>query len=387
MIDSLTIKSFKTLKETSLDLGQVNVFIGANGSGKSNVLEALGVLAAAAAGKVDQPSLIWRGCRGSGFFLPMFEDARSLSEIHLTATAKGVSYSVGLTPPPGGRLIPWNFRSECLTSGTERLVDRTSQTNGHSLDSESGLAALKLAEISPDQPASVVLKALSNYSIFAAATPILHGWARDPQEREPVGLGGGRLAEAIQELVKNEDGMASLMDEFHSSVEWFSSFGVTEESDGHSTNKGLAFQDRFFRKDNGHWFFLGPNDVNEGALYLAFLAVLGLHPHSPRLFAIENVDHGLNPLLAKRLMAALTSRILNAPANRQILLTTHNPLVLDGLPLGDDRVRLFTVDRDNKGWSIIRRFLVTDRHREMASQGWTLSRMWINKLIGGVPDV
>jgi hypothetical protein len=31
--------------------------------------------------------------------------------------------------------------------------------------------------------------------------------------------------------------------------------------------------------------------------------------------------------------------------------------------------------------------MVTEKHREMASKGWTLSRMWINKLIGGVPDV
>jgi hypothetical protein len=70
-----------------------------------------------------------------------------------------------------------------------------------------------------------------------------------------------------------------------------------------------------------------------------------------------------------------------------VFLTTHNPLVLDGLPLQDERVRLFTVDRDNRGRSIVRRFMVTEKHREMASKGWTLSRMWINKLIGGVPDV
>jgi hypothetical protein len=99
------------------------------------------------------------------------------------------------------------------------------------------------------------------------------------------------------------------------------------------------------------------------------------------------VDHGLNPLLAKRLMTALSERILSAPVKRQAFLTTHNPLVLDGLPLQDKRVRLFTVDRDNTGRSVIRRFEVTEKHREMAAKGWTLSRMWINKLIGGVPDV
>lgn len=44
-----------------MELGHVNVFIGANGSGKSNLLEALGVLSAAANGKVDEQALLARG--------------------------------------------------------------------------------------------------------------------------------------------------------------------------------------------------------------------------------------------------------------------------------------------------------------------------------------
>src|SRR5690242_21073363 len=42
---------------TKLSLGQVNVFVGANGSGKSSLLEALGVLGAAADGRVDDTRL------------------------------------------------------------------------------------------------------------------------------------------------------------------------------------------------------------------------------------------------------------------------------------------------------------------------------------------
>ena len=68
-------------------------------------------------------------------------------------------------------------------------------------------------------------------------------------------------------------------------------------------------------------------------------------------------------------------------------MTTQNPLVLDGLPLQDDRVRLFTVDRDNRGTTCVKRFLITDEHKKKAEEGWTLSRMWVNGLIGGVPNV
>jgi hypothetical protein len=68
-------------------------------------------------------------------------------------------------------------------------------------------------------------------------------------------------------------------------------------------------------------------------------------------------------------------------------MTSHNPAVLDGLPLQNNRVRLFTVDRDNLGKTVVRRVVIDQQLLEKASQGWTLSRLWMNKLIGGMPDV
>lgn len=47
-IKKVHIKNFKSIVDPSLDLGPVNVFIGENGSGKSNILEAFAFMAAAA---------------------------------------------------------------------------------------------------------------------------------------------------------------------------------------------------------------------------------------------------------------------------------------------------------------------------------------------------
>jgi hypothetical protein len=102
---------------------------------------------------------------------------------------------------------------------------------------------------------------------------------------------------------------------------------------------------------------------------------------------VDNADHGINPGLAVALTKQFADWILNSNADRQILMTSHNPAVLDGLPLRDDRVRLFTVDRDNRGRTIIKRVEITQKLLDMAAKGWTLSRMWMNKLIGGMPSV
>src|SRR6266478_1165542 len=39
-LEKLTIKNFKSIREQTLALGRLNVFIGGNGAGKSNLIEA-----------------------------------------------------------------------------------------------------------------------------------------------------------------------------------------------------------------------------------------------------------------------------------------------------------------------------------------------------------
>jgi AAA15 family ATPase/GTPase len=56
MITELDIKNYKSIRELTLPLGRINVFIGENGAGKSNILEVI-ALAAAAADKLDHEFL------------------------------------------------------------------------------------------------------------------------------------------------------------------------------------------------------------------------------------------------------------------------------------------------------------------------------------------
>jgi len=62
-IKRVHIKNFKSIVDLPLDLAPINVFIGENGSGKSNILEALAFAAAAAANKLDNEFLVSRGIR------------------------------------------------------------------------------------------------------------------------------------------------------------------------------------------------------------------------------------------------------------------------------------------------------------------------------------
>ena len=61
MVDKITISNYKSILSQRFTLGRLNVFYGAKGSGKTNILEAIGMAAAAHDDTLDAASLIERG--------------------------------------------------------------------------------------------------------------------------------------------------------------------------------------------------------------------------------------------------------------------------------------------------------------------------------------
>ena len=123
-------------------------------------------------------------------------------------------------------------------------------------------------------------------------------------------------------------------------------------------------------------------DASEGALYVLFMLCLAMHPESPSMFAIDSFDHALNPRLAKKLTEIFSQLILES--DRTVFMTTHNPLVLDGLDLCNDDIRLFAASRNKDGYVVIDRIQVS---KELLESGQPLSRLWINGRLGGVPEL
>ena len=396
MLASLSVKTFKSLDDVTVDLGRVNVFVGANGSGKSNLLEALGVLSAAADGKVDEQALLARGVRpGLPALYKSAFPARPGSSIsphlHFGARSEQAKYEILLHNPLNDPRPAWRFKSELWEDDVGCLVGR-SFTKSVKTNPERGLAALKAVE-APAGAALDLLRLLQSYVIFSPTTAVLRGVAPETQPRLPVGLSGGNLPHAIRDLLKQRRGdgrihqicqdVLGLLD-WAKDFGWSSAGGLSLSPTAAASGDVVRFRDRFMRKDRD---VLSGYDASEGALYALFLAVIAGHEAGPALCAVDNADHGLNPRLARSLMEYLCQWYLKSSRSRQILLTTHNALVLDGLPLQDDRVRLFTVSRTSSGRTSVRRVVVNGDLLEKAERGWSLSRLWVMGHLGGVPDV
>ena len=102
-----------------LELGRINVFVGANGSGKSNLLEAVGVLGTAAFGLVDDETLLRRGVRPGvpQLYRTAFPQPNPVQDIDLGArSAEGASLRVTLWNPKDNVEASWLCKTEKLAS-------------------------------------------------------------------------------------------------------------------------------------------------------------------------------------------------------------------------------------------------------------------------------
>lgn len=409
MIGSITIQDFKSVVDETIDLGRVNVFVGANGAGKSVVLEALGVMGAAADGRVDDASLLRRGVRPGvpTLYKSAFADRKLPRLIRFKSRSSAGSpaiYEVALDNPinVGGKA--WRFSHEKVAEGngdSERMfVSRAPRgakfwgPNGKTQsfqprDPTRGIADVPNPLGDPPETVQSFLGSLRQYVIYDPQTPVLRGTEQETAPLDPLGIHGARLPEAVLKTLgrlRSLDG--AVTERFFELLGWARSVGVTDPSPDLISpavpvaKKLVRFEDRYMKAKRNT---LSAYDASEGALYVLFAFVLVHHPETPPTFAIENIDHALHPRLARGLVDLLVSQA--KVKGKQLLLTTHSPLVLDGLDIHDDEVRLFTVDRDAKGHTHVRRLVATEALKKAMASGLTLSQMWIQGLIGGVPPI
>ena len=168
MLDTFKVESFKSLENVEIELGRVNVFIGANGSGKSNLLEAIGVLSAAANGRVDDEALLRRGVRPGlpKLYKASFKHSRQPKETRFTAENAEACFSVGLFNPLDKPEPAWRFKTERLKEEGKLPIGRSPATKNLQLDPTAGYIALKSVEFAQGIFASQLLKDLRQFAIL-----------------------------------------------------------------------------------------------------------------------------------------------------------------------------------------------------------------------------
>ena len=415
MLKKLTVERFKSIRRATLELGRINLFIGGNGAGKSNILEATGVLSAAVDRGLGDTDLGRKGVRITPpeLMKSAFKSHELPKTLQLTAELEGdVTYRVNLTGKEDDPLLM--FFSESCTQGQEPIFGRGS--NGtrvlgksirRNLNWHRGLwDQVRTAFDFPDAVESA-LHGLSQYAIYAPQTDFLRGTAGGRLDTPPIGLHGEGLPQAVRGL---------LMQRKEASKESPTTFEIKDRAarlaflpqwarqvkvgridsaltPGALQNQGddmVYFLDKFM---HGWRHTLSVYDSSEGTLFLLFASILLAHDDSPKLFALDNVDNALNPRMTRRLLEAIIEITKESSERglscgpRQVFLTSHNPTSLDAFDLFDEDQRVFVVERNEDGHTTVTRLKprqgMTREEWQQAKNGRNLSQLWLDGEIRG----
>lgn len=408
MVENIRIRNYKSIVDLTLDLGRFNVIIGTNGCGKSNILEAITMASAASQNKLDAESLKNRGIRETEpqFMMNAFDDIELDSnnsviqiDIRSTENPEGTSAIIGysnqerkwrnngdISDEAYGIIISKEVH-EILNGFIEKSKDSERTTFDKELNDflsnnryKDWLAFVRneknvtKEEIEKKMGKSFLeAPTYANYISFRPVEKVLRDF--NDYTTYPLGNKGEGLFQYLKELSKNENnkGLFEEINKGLKMLDWFDGFNIP---DGLLSNEyKLSIGDKFL-KDTLRYF--DQRSTNEGFLYLLFFLTLFNSKDTPQFFAVDNIETSFNPGLCQNLTKYLVKT--TKENDKQVILTTHNPFVLDGMDLSDDEVRLFVCRRDIDGHTKIERV----KYRE--DRKMSLSELWMSGLIGALPD-
>ena len=416
MLERLKIVRFKSIKELELEFGQVNLFIGGNGSGKTNVLEAVGLMSACLGRGLGDSDLDSKGLRRTPpeLMTSSFKNGSLPSTLELHGRfAKDIEYRVVLKNIKNEPLL--RFYSEISEYKKTRIFSReTSVPNADLLDPIRGIwDQIKATNNIPPEVGNEFSK-YSRYVIYTPQTDILRGRRSGKVDVPPVGLHGEGLPEAVSSFLaaldklhdreRNRPGNGGVDWEIISNCAelielpgWASRFGVHRAMPGLTSRdifdrsgEVVYIEDRFMHARKNR---LSGYDSSEGTLFLLFAAIILSHPDAPKIFALDNVDNALNPKLTRKLIEQIIEVASANPDERaglgaqQVFITSHNPTALDAFDLFDERFRIFVVRRNERGYTTADRLKpksnMTREDWQLCVKGRNLSQIWLDGDIPG----
>ena len=395
MIESVQIQNFKSIVDLKLELGAFNVLIGENGCGKSNILEALAFGAAASADKLDYEFLGSRGIRITSpeFMFSAFAGRRIKKVIRLDYKIGEENHYFNLINKASNSR-KWidsdveKFRelelSEILRQYREgidlikkaKTPELKKITNKKIKEFEAVLIKLekKVTEANARLTTVSFRPDISNFIIYSPEQSNLRKY-KETNQIYPLGIKGEGLFQYLKELGTNKknDKLIQEIKTNLTTLDWFESFDFPEND--LQNEQYLNIRDKYL---NPKLKYFDQRSTNEGFLFLLFYFTLFLSEETPQFFAIDNIDTSFNPKLCMQLIRNLVK--LCKENGKQVLLTTQNPAVLDGLNLKDQDQKLFVVRRNEKGHTM------STEIKYKAERKLKLSDVWTSGFIGGLPE-
>ena len=383
MIDRIVIENFKSFRKVDLSLGPMNLFIGANASGKSNFLDALRVLQGIGNGFTigeildgkprSATSEVWEGIRG-GRYLTCFAGADERSGVTLEvsgATSERWKYTISFSPAHGrvtrerlivaGRNIydstPIGINSPVDPVFWARFYPGT-QGRPPEIRFDSGrpvLGQFASTVYDNDNIATEISTLLANTQRVDPSPPVLQQYSQ-AHHVQRLGDHGENFAALVRTICKDEREKGAYL-------AWLQELRPDEVQDV-GTLSGAVGEPLFMIREGGRVF---PAPVlSDGTLRFAAITASFFQPAMPNIMTIEEIENGIHPSRLRLLIELLRSQTESGAT--QVFAATHSPTLLEWLEESEHRTTFLAARDESTGESTIRSVIDVPHFKEVVGK-------------------
>jgi len=387
MIRRMQFCRFKSLDDATLDVGSVNLLIGANAAGKSNLIRGFRFIADAIRADVETAIAPLGGTEGASFWgggQPSFSIEMEYYVPDPTAprSRSDMSYRIQVGEHDGrpavlaeelrikqrrderGRPKVW------LTAklGRGQAVKDPSNSEREPFDTgDPGVLALKALGFLEAYPRIRALRRfVESWQFLSVSLESVRAPRRD-MRADTLEFDAANLVNVLRTL-RDTPTYGAILQDLHGLI-------TSIERIETAVDRGRV---SLLLKEEAFSDPVEVLSVSDGTLrLLALLTALHLMPEHAVL-CVEEPEHGIHPLLFGPLLDLVRERCPSDGA-RQAILTTHSPDLVDAA----EPHEVVTVERDQKG----RTLLVRPDPRKLRKwiEDFRLGELWRMRQLGGVP--
>jgi predicted ATPase len=367
-LDSIRIAGWKSIQSMApkLELGPINVLIGANGSGKSNLVSFFKLMNQLVSEHL-QDYIGQSGGAESVFHYGSKTTSRIEAEMEFETETGRSRYSIHLAQAAPDSVV---FTTEELVFHRAGFVEPLVIWIGPGGHRES---YLKQEAQTENQTAKVIRSLLTRCRVFhfhdtsASAKIRLSGYIESNRHLYPD---GGNLAAMLYVYQQTKPAIyARIRSTLRKIMPMFDDFVLEAQR---LNPKYILLN----WKQKGSEYLFGPHQLSDGTLRALAIITLFLQPESdlPDVIILDEPELGLHP----HAIEIITGLIRAASLRTQVILTTQSTTFLDHF----EPEEIIVVDC-NSGHSVFRR-LEPDHLRDWL-EDYSVSELWEKNVLGGGP--
>lgn len=360
-LDKLTIRGFKSIQELEdFELKSLNVFVGANGAGKSNLISFFQMLQELIDGDLADYVL-----KSGGISDLLYNGRRATKQMEFETCFRLRGYRFKIVPGTDDRSFALEDEARYYRHSRSRWWELGSSGDNRALLVKEAKGKSRDSQYS--RPVYEAIRSWKVYHFHDTSSTAAMRHEEIVQDNKVLRSDAANIAPFLLRL--REEGDSSydeILESCRLVTPFLDDFLLEPQSFGPKTTVALSWRTK------GSDYPMQPYHLSDGSMRFICLAAALLQPNPPSTLIIDEPELGLHPE-AIRILAEL---IENAAKRTQLIIATQSPLLLDHFAIED----IIVVNRKD-GQSTFERLDYSDY--KVWLEEYSVGQLWAKNVIQG----